>query len=84
MTINSYKYYIIDALKSLKRNATISLASAVTVTATMVILGVFILLMQNVNLGMSDLESKIQVQVFWVVTETNLVIVIIYTSSIFK
>lgn len=64
MTINSYKYYIIDALKSLKRNATISLASAVTVTATMVILGVFILLMQNVNLGMSDLESKIQVQVF--------------------
>ncbi|WP_394871043.1 permease-like cell division protein FtsX [Clostridium butyricum] len=64
MTINSFKYYIIDALKSLKRNATISLASAVTVTATMVILGVFILLMQNVNLGMSDLESKIQVQVF--------------------
>ena len=64
MTINTLKYYIIDALKSLKRNATISLASAVTVTATMVILGVFILLMQNVNLGMSNLESKIQVQVF--------------------
>lgn len=64
MTINLFKYYIIDALKSLKRNATISLASAVTVTATMVILGVFILLMQNVNLGMSNLESKIQVQVF--------------------
>lgn len=64
MTINSFKYYIIDALKSLKRNATISLASAVTVTATMIILGVFIILMQNVNLGMSDVESKIQVQVF--------------------
>lgn len=64
MTINSFKYYIIDALKSLKRNATISLASAVTVTATMVILGVFILLIQNVNLGMSNLESKVQVQVF--------------------
>ena len=64
MKINSFKYYIIDALKSLKRNSAISLASAVTVTATMVILGVFILLMQNVNLGMSDLESKIQVQVF--------------------
>ena len=64
MIINSLKYYTIDALKSLKRNATISLASAVTVTTTMVILGIFILLMQNVNLGMSNLESKIQVQVF--------------------
>lgn len=64
MTINSFKYYIIDALKSLKRNATISLASAVTVTATMVILGVFVILMQNVNLGMSNVESRIQVQVF--------------------
>ncbi|RII31870.1 ABC transporter permease [Clostridium chromiireducens] len=64
MTINSFKYYISEAFKSLKRNATISLASTVTVTATMLILGVFIILMQNVNLGMSDVESKIQVQVF--------------------
>lgn len=64
MNINTFKYYIIDALKSLKRNRTISLASVITVTATLFIMGVSILLMQNINIGMSNVESQVQIQVF--------------------
>ncbi|MCE5220540.1 MAG: permease-like cell division protein FtsX [Clostridium sp.] len=64
MNVNTFKFYIIDALKSLKRNRTISLASVITVTATLFIMGVFILLMQNINIGMSNVESQVQIQVF--------------------
>jgi len=64
MKINTFKYYIIDALKSLKRNRTISLASAVTVTATLFIMGIFIIFMQNINIGMNNVESQVQIQVF--------------------
>ncbi|MFW2488069.1 permease-like cell division protein FtsX [Clostridium chromiireducens] len=64
MNINTFKYYIIDALKSLKRNRTISLASVITVTATLFIMGVSILLMQNINIGISNVESQVQIQVF--------------------
>ena len=64
MNINTFKFYIIDALKSLKRNRTISLASIITVTTTLFIMGVFILLMQNINIGMSNVESQVQIQLF--------------------
>ncbi len=64
MNINTFKFYITDALKSLKRNRTISFASIITVTATLFIMGVFILLMQNINIGMSNIESQVQIQLF--------------------
>ncbi|NRU80031.1 cell division ATP-binding protein FtsE [Clostridium beijerinckii] len=64
MNINTFKYYIIDALKSLNRSRTISIASVITVTATLFIMGVSILLMQNINIGMSNVESQVQIQVF--------------------
>ncbi|HEX9026042.1 MAG TPA: permease-like cell division protein FtsX [Clostridium sp.] len=64
MNINTFKYYIIDALKSLKRNRTISLASVITLTVTLFIMGIFILSMQNINIGMSNVESQVQIQIF--------------------
>lgn len=64
MIINSFKYYIIDAIKSLRRNKTISLVSSATVTATLFILGIFLLLMLNVNIGMNNVQSQIEVKVF--------------------
>ena len=64
MIINTFKHYIVDALKSLKRNKTISLASAITVTATLLIMGILIILVQNVNIGMNNLQSQIEIQVF--------------------
>jgi cell division transport system permease protein len=64
MKISTFKYYIIHALKSLKRNRTISLASVITVTTTLFIMGVFILLMQNINIGIKNVESQVKIQVF--------------------
>lgn len=64
MKISSLKYPVIDAIKSLKRNKTISLASVITVTATLFIMGIFIIFMQNINMGMKNIESQIEVKVF--------------------
>lgn len=64
MKINTFKYYIIDAFKSLNRNKTISLASLITVTATLFLMGIFILLSQNIQIGMNNVESQLQIQVF--------------------
>ena len=63
MKISTIKYYFIDALKSLKRNRTISLTSVATVAATLFILGVFLLIVFNVNAGVKELGSKLQVQI---------------------
>jgi cell division transport system permease protein len=64
MKMSSIKYYFIDALKSLKRNMTISTASMATVAATLFIMGVFLLTMLNVSKGVSSVESKVEIKVF--------------------
>ncbi|AKN32875.1 cell division protein FtsX [Clostridium carboxidivorans P7] len=62
MRISTIKFSIVDALKSLKRNKTISSAAA-TVAATLFILGVFWLTIQNVNQGILEVESRVEVKV---------------------
>ncbi|MFT5874755.1 MAG: cell division transport system permease protein [Clostridium sp.] len=64
MKINTVKYFIVDALRSLKRNRTVSIASVATVAATLFILGVFLLIVFNVNAGVEELGSKLQVQIY--------------------
>ena len=64
MKISSIKYFIVDALKSLNRNKTVSLASVATVAATLFILGVFLLIVFNVNAGVKDLGSKLEVKIY--------------------
>jgi cell division transport system permease protein len=64
MKISSFKFYISDALKSLVRNKTISSASAATVMSTLFILGVFMLVMLNVQGVMSNVEDKVEIKVF--------------------
>lgn len=64
MKINTVKYYIVDALKSLKRNKTVSMASVATVAATLFILGVFLLIVFNVNAGIQELGSKLEVRIY--------------------
>ncbi|AKA71525.1 permease-like cell division protein FtsX [Clostridium scatologenes] len=63
MRISTIKFSIVDALKSLKRNKTISSAAAATVAATLFILGVFWLTIQNVNQGILEVESRVEVKV---------------------
>ena len=64
MKISTIKYFIVDALKSLKRNKTVSIASVATVAATLFILGVFLLIVFNVNAGVKDLGSKLEVKIY--------------------
>jgi len=64
MKINTTKYFLADALKSLKRNRTISTAAIATVATTLFILGVFLLAILNANKGILQLQSKVESQVF--------------------
>lgn len=64
MRISTLKLFIKDAMKSLRRNATLSIASIATVMATLFILGAFLLTVINVRVGLSGVESQLQIKVF--------------------
>lgn len=64
MKINTFKFFLMDAFRSLKRNSTVSLAAVATVTATLFILGVFALSAVNINLAVKDVESKVEAKVY--------------------
>ena len=64
MRISTIKNFISDAIKSLRRNKTIGIASMATVAATLFILGVFLIVVLTVNNGMLELQSKVQVEIF--------------------
>lgn len=64
MKISTARYFIKDAFINLKRNATVSTASMATVAATLFILGIFLLTVLNVNKGIVNVESKVEVKVF--------------------
>lgn len=64
MKLNSFLYFISDAFKSLRRNMTISIASAATVLTTLVVFGAFLLTALNVSLGIQDVQNKVQIKVF--------------------
>ncbi|MCM0651063.1 permease-like cell division protein FtsX [Clostridium swellfunianum] len=63
MKINTFKHFIGDAAKSLRRNRTFSIASVATVAATLFVLGLFMLTVLNVQQVMKDVESKVEVKV---------------------
>lgn len=65
MKINTVKYFFKESTRSLKRNRTLSFASAATVAVTLLILGVFILLIWNVDRGVTGIQSKLQVKVYF-------------------
>lgn len=58
------KMFFLDALKSLKRNRTITLASIITVSATLFIFGVFLLVAQTINIGVESVESKVEIKAY--------------------
>jgi len=63
MKISTIENSFIDALKSLKRNRSLSFASIATVAATLFIFGVFLLIQVNLNGAISDVESQLEVRV---------------------
>lgn len=71
MKINTVKYFFKESARSLKRNRTLSIASAATVAVTLLILGVFILLLWNVDRSVTGIQSKLQVKVYFEETATD-------------
>ncbi|CUP02748.1 MULTISPECIES: permease-like cell division protein FtsX [Clostridium] len=64
MKINTINYFIVDALKSIKRNRTISFAAMLTVLITFFIFGTFTLLALNFNKSIEDIASQVEIRVY--------------------
>ena len=64
MKINTINYFIVDALKSIKRNITVSFAAMLTVLVTFFVLGTFTLVGLNFNKTIEDVDDKIEIKVY--------------------
>lgn len=64
MRISTINFFIKDAFRSLNRNKTISIAAAATVAATLFIFGIAILAMLNINQGILEVQSKVELKVY--------------------
>lgn len=64
MKINTINYFIVDALKSIKRNITVSFAAMLTVLVTFLVLGTFTLVGLNFNKTIEDVADKIEIKVY--------------------
>ncbi len=64
MKINTIAHFVKDAFTSLKRNKTISIASVITVLITFFVLGIFILVANNINKGISTVQNKVELKIF--------------------
>lgn len=60
MKMNVIKHFIFDAVKSLKRNKTLSIASMATVAAALFVFGIFIMGLLTINSGLDQMGSELQ------------------------
>ena len=64
MKLRTSEYFVQEVLRSLKRNNWMSFASIGTVAVSLFVLGVFLLLVLNMNRMASSLESQVQISVY--------------------
>ena len=64
MKIRTMEYFIKEAVTSLRRNGLMSIASVSTVALSLLILGMFLILVLNLNHMASALESQVQISVY--------------------
>jgi len=64
MKIRTFEYFIKEAIGSLKRNKLMSVASISTVALSLLILGMFLVMVLNLNNMASNLESQVQISVY--------------------
>ena len=63
MKFNTVKRHFRESFKSLGRNSWMTLASVSAVTVTLILVGVFTLIMMNLNKVASDLENDVEIKV---------------------
>ena len=64
MKLRTSEYFVQEVLRSLRRNNWMSFASIGTVAVSLFVLGVFLLLVLNMNRMASALESQVQISVY--------------------
>ena len=63
MKFNTVKRHFRESFKSLGRNSWMTLASVSAVTVTLILVGVFTIIMMNLNKVASDLENDVEIKV---------------------
>lgn len=64
MKISSFRGFTVDAIKSLFRNKTISIATIVNIMVTLTIYGIFLIIMNVIVTNVNDVESKLQLKIY--------------------
>lgn len=64
MKIRTVEYFIAEAVSSIRHNGLMSFASISTVALSLLILGMFLIMVLNLNNMASSLESQVQVSVY--------------------
>ena len=64
MKLESMRYIVPDAFHSLQRNGWMSFAAITTMAITLLLCGVFGILLFNVNYAAGNLESDVEIAVF--------------------
>ncbi|WP_025028353.1 permease-like cell division protein FtsX [Caldalkalibacillus mannanilyticus] len=64
MKIRTLVRHMREGVKNLRRNTWMTFASVLSVTITLMILGVFLLLAQNINFIAGELENQVEITVF--------------------
>ncbi|WP_425058455.1 Cell division protein FtsX [Sporomusa carbonis] len=64
MKIRTFEYFIREAIISLRRNSLMSIASVSTVALSLLILGMFLIMVLNLNHIASTLENQVQITVY--------------------
>ena len=64
MNFNTLEYYIKETFTSLKRNSLMTIASISTVALSILVLGMFLVMVLNVNNIASHLENQVQITVY--------------------
>ncbi len=64
MKIRTFEYFMREAITSLRRNGLMSIASVSTVALSLLILGIFLVMVLNLNHIASTLETQVQITVY--------------------
>ncbi len=63
MKFSTYRRHVRESLKSIGRNSWMTFASVSAVTVTLLLVGVFMVIMMNLNKVASDLENDVEIKV---------------------
>ena len=64
MKIRTAEYFVAEAVKSMRLNGLMSIASISTVALSLLILGTFLMMVLNLNHLASSLESQVEISVY--------------------